>query len=37
MVAQKERELVQEQLEDLRNTCTAGRGSLLHGEEVVSY
>ncbi|GAA1379102.1 hypothetical protein GCM10009613_01240 [Pseudonocardia kongjuensis] len=37
MVAQKERELVQEQLEDLRNTCTAGRGSLLPGEEVVSY
>ena len=37
MVAQKERELVQEQLEDLRNTCTAGRGILLPGEEVVSY
>ncbi|MER5673325.1 glutaminase A [Pseudonocardia alni] len=37
MVAQAERELVQQQLEDLRSTCTAGSGILLPGEEVVSY
>ena len=37
MVAQAERELVQEQLEDLRSTCSAGGGLLLPGEEVVSY
>jgi glutaminase len=37
MVAQAERELVQEQLEDLRSTCSAGGGSLLPGEEIVSY
>ncbi|GAA4987260.1 glutaminase A [Pseudonocardia tropica] len=37
MVAQAERELVQQQLEDLRRTCTAGSGVLLPGEEVVSY
>ncbi len=37
MVAQAERELVQQQFEDLRSTCTAGSGILLPGEEVVSY
>ncbi|MEQ3549167.1 glutaminase A [Pseudonocardia nematodicida] len=36
MVAQAERELVQEQLEDLRSSCSKG-GGLLPGEEVVSY
>ncbi|ALE83528.1 glutaminase A [Pseudonocardia sp. HH130629-09] len=37
MVAQAERELVQQQFEELRSTCTAGSGILLPGEEVVSY
>ncbi|WFG45929.1 glutaminase A [Pseudonocardia alni] len=37
MVAQAEREMVQQQFEDLRSTCTAGSGILLPGEEVVSY
>lgn len=37
MVAQAERELVQEQFEDLRHRCSDGAGSLLPGEEVVSY
>ncbi|MDQ4117865.1 MAG: glutaminase, partial [Actinomycetota bacterium] len=36
MVAPAERELVQQQLEEIRTTCTAG-GGLLPGEEVVSY
>ncbi|KAA1034956.1 glutaminase A [Pseudonocardia sp. EV170527-09] len=37
MVAQAERELVQQQFEELRSTCTEGSGILLPGEEVVSY
>ncbi len=37
MVAQAERELVQQQFEELRSTCIAGSGILLPGEEVVSY